>query len=157
MIRYTGARIKRVEDPRLLRGQGRYVDDLALPRMLHVAFVRSPHPHAVIRRVETSAASRTPGVVAVITADDLRDVRPLEPRLTGGAFIPTRWSALADGRVNFAGEAVAAVVGESAYATADGRESVAVEYEPLPAVTAIDAGNVVFRRAGSNGDVEAAF
>ena len=99
MIRYTGARIKRVEDPRLLRGQGRYVDDLALPRMLHVAFVRSPHPHAVIRRIETSAASRTPGVVAVITADDLRDVRPLEPKLTGGAFTPRSSDFLAESAI----------------------------------------------------------
>jgi len=74
-IRYTGARIKRVEDPRLLRGQGRYVGDIGLSRMLHVAFLRSPHAHAVIRGIDTVAASRAPGVVAVITADDLRDVR----------------------------------------------------------------------------------
>ena len=156
-IRYTGARIKRVEDPRLLRGQGRYVGDIGLSRMLHVAFVRSPHAHAAIHGIDTAAASRAPGVVAVITADDLRDVRPLEPRLTGGGFTKTRWPALADGRVNFAGEAVAAVVAECPYVAADGRERVAVEYDPLPAVTTVEGGTVVFRRVGSQGDVESAF
>ena len=157
MIRYTGARIRRVEDPRLLRGQGRYVGDIAMSRMLHIAFVRSPHAHAVIRGIDTVAASRLPGVVAVITSDDLRDVRPLEPRLTSDGFTPSRWPVLADGRVNFAGEAVAAVVAECPYAAADAREQVVVEYDALTAATTIDRGPVVFRQMGSRGDVESAF
>ncbi|MGH7389589.1 MAG: xanthine dehydrogenase family protein molybdopterin-binding subunit, partial [Candidatus Rokuibacteriota bacterium] len=103
-IRYTGARITRREDPRLLRGRGRYVDDLVLPRMLAMAFVRSPHAHAAIRGVDTAAALAVPGVLAVVTADDLRALaRPLRARLGGGGFTPLAWPPLADGRVHFCG------------------------------------------------------
>jgi carbon-monoxide dehydrogenase large subunit len=161
VIRLTGARVKRVEDPRLLRGQGRYVDDLGLPRMLRVMFVRSPHAHAVVRRVEADAARRVPGVVGVFTAADLRDARPLRPRLEGGGFTPTTWPPLAGDRVQFCGEAVAAVVADSAAAAADGRERVRVDYQPLPAVTsvdeALDQGRVLFQRYAKHGEVELAF
>src|SRR5262245_9270393 len=161
-IRYTGARIKRLEDPRLLRGRGRYLDDVVLPRMLAVGFVRSPHAHAAIRRVDATAALAAPGVAAVLTAGDLRAAaRPLRPRLEGGGFTPLAWPPLADGRVNFCGEAVAAVVAADARAAADGRELVHVDYEPLPAVTSIDdalaAGRVIFRREWRQGEVELAF
>jgi len=156
-IRYTGARVKRVEDPRLLRGQGRYVDDITLPRMLHVAFVRSPHAHAKIVTIDPDAAAALPGVVAVITKRDLGGVGALAPRLADSGFTPSQWPALADGRVNFAGEAVAAVVAETAYLAADARELVGVEYEPLPAATSLDRDRVVFRRSDRCGDVEAAF
>src|SRR5256884_826185 len=106
LIRYTGARVKRVEDPRLLRGRGRYLDDIVLPRMVSLAFVRSPHAHAAIRRVDASTARRLDGVLGVFTADDLRALaRPLAPRLDGDGFTPTAWPVLADGRVNFCGEA----------------------------------------------------
>src|SRR5207247_222635 len=95
--RLTGARVKRVEDPRLLRGRGRYLDDVVLPRMVSLAFVRSPHAHAVIRWVDASAARRLEGVLAVLTAGDLRSVaRPLAPRLDGDGFTPTAWPVLAD-------------------------------------------------------------
>src|SRR5437660_7655221 len=81
-LRYTGTRIKRLEDPRLLTGRGRYLDDLGLPRMLVASFVRSPYAHARIVRIDTAAARALPGVVAVVTADDLRAVtKPLAPRL----------------------------------------------------------------------------
>jgi carbon-monoxide dehydrogenase large subunit len=106
-IRYTGARIKRLEDRRLLRGQGRYVDDLVLPRMLRVAFVRSPHAHADIVSLDAAAARDVPGVVAVVTAPDL-GARPLAPRLQGSGFTPTAWPPLAEGRVHFSGQTVAA-------------------------------------------------
>jgi len=157
-----GARVKRVEDPRLLRGGGRYVADLVLPGMLSVAFVRSPHAHAEVREVDPARARALPGVVAVATAADLRDVtRPLAPRLDGGGFTPTAWPPLAWARVRFAGEAVAAVVAEQACLAADAREAVAVSYAPLPAVTSIDAGlaagQILFRRDWRRGDVEAAF
>ena len=83
-LRYTGTRIKRLEDPRLLTGRGRYLDDLGLPRMLFASFVRSPHAHARIVRIDAAAARALPGVVAVVTAEDLRTVtRPLSPRLDG--------------------------------------------------------------------------
>jgi carbon-monoxide dehydrogenase large subunit len=162
VIRLVGARVKRVEDPRLLRGRGRFVDDLVLPRMLRVAFVRSPHAHAEVRAVDAARAPAVPGVVAVVTGADLRPLaRPLAPRLAGGGFTPTAWPALADGRARFAGEAVAAVVAEDAYVAADAREQVAVEYAPLPPVTSMEAalaaGQVLFRRNGQRGDVDTAF
>ncbi len=160
--RYTGARVKRVEDPRLLLGRGRYVDDIVLPRMRHVAFVRSPHAHAAIRAIDASAARALAGVAGVFTAADLRPLaRPLAPRLEGDGFTPTAWPALADGVARFSGEAVAAVVASSPYVAADARELVAVEYEPLAAVISLDAalaaGCTLFRRDHRNGDVEGVF
>src|SRR5262249_14786656 len=86
-LRYTGMRIKRLEDPRLLAGRGRYLDDLGLPRMLVASFVRSPHAHARIVRIDASAARVLPGVIAVVTADDLSGVtKPLSPRLEGPGY-----------------------------------------------------------------------
>jgi carbon-monoxide dehydrogenase large subunit len=161
VIRLTGARVKRVEDPRLLRGRGRYVADLALPGMLSVAFVRSVHAHAEVREIDAARARAQPGVVAVATAADLRGaVRPLAPRLDGGGFTATAWLPLAEGRVRFVGEAVAAVIAERAPLAADGREAVAVSYAPLPAITSIDAGlaagQILFRRDWRRGDVDTA-
>ena len=154
--------MKRLEDPRLLRGAGRYLDDVVLARMLAVAFVRSPHPHAHVAAIDAAAARALPGVVAVVTAAELRGhARPLAPRLTGGGFSPTEWPALADGEVRFCGEAVAMVAAETPYLAADARELVRVEYEPLRAVASVDdalaADSVLFRRAASRGDVDGAF
>jgi carbon-monoxide dehydrogenase large subunit len=159
---YTGSRVRRLEDARLLRGQGRFVDDIVRPRMLHLAFVRSPYAHATMRAVDAGAASAIDGVVAVITARELAgDVRPLAPHLEGPGFTPTPWMPLAEGVVRFVGEPVAAVVAESACAAADGREAVAVDYAPRGAVVAIDAGlaagHVIIRRTGGRGDVDTAF
>src|SRR5438132_11856320 len=138
-IRYTGARVKRLEDPRLLRGRGRYVGDLTLAGLASVAFVRSPHAHALVRKIDVAAALELPGVIAVLTARDLDgQARPLVPRLGGGGFVPTEWPPLASDRVRFSGEAVAAVVAESAYIAADARERVGVEYEPLAALATIE-------------------
>lgn len=161
-MRHTGERLKRLEDPRLLRGAGCYLDDVVLPRMLAVAFVRSPYPHAHVAAVDVTAASALRGVVAVVTAAELRGaVRPLAPRLSGGGFSPTEWPPLADGEVRFCGEAVAAVAAETAYLAADGREAVRVEYEPLRALAGVDdalaADSVLFRRDGRRGDVDGAF
>ena len=92
-VRYTGASVRRVEDPRLLRGRGRFVDDIVLPRMLSLAFVRSPYAHAAVGAIAIGEALAVEGVTAVVTADDLRDVRPLAPRLSsrsaGDGFTPT--------------------------------------------------------------------
>jgi aerobic carbon-monoxide dehydrogenase large subunit len=159
-IRYTGERLKRLEDPRLLRGRGRYLDDLVLPRMLALAFVRSPHACAAVDTVDTRAARARADVVAVITADDVRDVGPLKPRLGGDGFTLTAWPALAGREVRFAGEAVAAVVAATPYAAADGCEAVRVGWAPQAAVTVLDEAlkdRVVFRRAHRRGDVDAAF
>jgi carbon-monoxide dehydrogenase large subunit len=154
--------VKRLEDPRLLRGAGRYLDDLVRPRMLAVAFVRSPHAHARVAAIDARAARALPGVAAVVTADDLRGLaRPLAPRLAGGGFTPTEWPALADGEVRFSGQAVAAVVADTPYVAADARERVRVAYEPLRALATVDdalaADRVLFRRGWRHGDVDAVF
>src|SRR5919108_2895765 len=160
-IRYTGERVKRLEDPRLLRGRGRYLDDLVVPRILALAFVRSPHARARLRTIDASAALALPGVAAVVTAAELGGVRPLAPRLGGEGFTPSTWPALADGEVHFAGEAIAAVVAATPYVAADACELVRAAYEPQPAITDIDgalaANRVVFRRAYRHGDVDAVF
>ena len=161
-LRYTGTSVKRVEDPRLLTGRARYLDDLVLPRMLFACFARSPHAHARIGRIDAAAATALPGVLAVVTADELRDVtKPLAPRLEGGGFTATAWPALADGVARFCGEAVAAVVASSASVAADARELIAVDWEPLPAVATLDAtlaaGRVLFQRRQRKGDVDGAF
>ena len=161
-LRYTGMRIKRLEDPRLLSGRGRYLDDLALPRMLFASFVRSPHAHARIVRIDAAAARALPGVVAVLTADDLRSAaKPLAPRLDGTGFTPTAWPALADGVARYCGEAVAVVVAASPYAAADARELVTVDWEPRPAVATIEQAlasrQILFERRYRQGDVEGAF
>ena len=128
---------RRLEDVRLLRGSGRYVDDIRLPEMLHLALVRSPHAHARVLRVHRAAAAQLPGVVRVVTAEDLGRVnRPLMPMVTSP---PPRCAAtqrpLAPDRVRFVGEAVAAVMAETRYAAADAAAAVGVDYEALPAVS----------------------
>src|SRR3989454_6147296 len=125
--------------------------------MVSLAFVRSPHAHAAIRRVDASTARRLDGVLGVFTADDLRALaRPLQPRLEGDGFTPTAWPALADGRVNFCGEAGAPVLATSCYVAADARELVRVEYEALPVLASIDAAlaadRVLFRPPPPQGD-----
>jgi carbon-monoxide dehydrogenase large subunit len=160
-IRYTGERIRRLEDPRLLRGGGRFLDDLALPRMLALAFVRSPHAHARVAAIDASAARALPGVAAVVTAADLGEVAPLAPRMLGEGFTPTACPPLAGGEVTFVGHAVAVVAADTAYIAADARELVRVEYEPRPALATMDqalsANRVLFRRTQSRGDVEGVF
>ena len=133
--RYLGAHVKRLEDSRLLAGQGRFLDDITLPGLLHAAFVRSTHAHAIVRAVDTEAARRAPGVVRVLTGRDLEgEVAPLVPRLEAPGFVPTAWPALAAERARFVGEPVAVVAAESPYAAVDGAAAVEVDYEPLPAV-----------------------
>jgi aerobic carbon-monoxide dehydrogenase large subunit len=126
-----GSALARVEDAELLTGAGCFVDDVPLPGALHVAFVRSPHPHAVITGVDVAAAGAAPGVVAVRTAVDLE-----LPAHHGFAVVNAELarSPLATERVRFVGEAVAVVAAESAAAAAGAAALVEVGYEPLPAV-----------------------
>lgn len=141
-----GQPVRRVEDPRLLRGEGRYADDLAPPEALFAAFVRSPHAHAVIDRLDASAALSVKGVVAVITGEDLRRAGrgslPCAlsfPQEDGTpARMPPRL-ALPHDRVRFVGEAVAMVVAETAAAARDGAEAVAIDWRPLDPVIGIAA------------------
>jgi carbon-monoxide dehydrogenase large subunit len=170
--RYIGAQVRRVEDPRLIQGQGQYLDDIRLDGLLHAAFVRSPHAHARIVTVDTAAALRVSGVYAALTGRDLEGaVKALAPRLDAPGFIPTAWPALAPERARFVGEAVAAVAADSVYVAADARDLVAVEYAPLSALAdmtvALAAGapslhaehtsNVLFERLHSRGDVDREF
>jgi aerobic carbon-monoxide dehydrogenase large subunit len=154
--------VRRLEDPRLLTGRARFIDDLALSKMLAVSFVRSPYAHARIKRIEATAARALPGVVAVVTADELRPLaKPLAPRVEGGGFTPTAWPALADGVARFCGEAVVAVVATSAQIAADARELVSIDWTPLPVVATLEqalaANQVLFHRRHRAGDVDGAF
>ncbi len=138
---WIGRPVRRLEDARLLTGQGRYTDDLALPGQLHCAFVRSPHAHARIGGIDTAAARALPGVVAVYTGRDLiEDGLGALPFLhlhkrPGGQPIeaPPRHALTVD-VARFVGDAVAMVVAETRQQAKDGAEAVEVAWEPLPAV-----------------------
>src|SRR5436190_6166363 len=138
-----GASIKRREDPRLITGKGSFVDDLRVPGTTHAAFVRSPHAHAKIARIDASAAKKLKGVVAVYTGKDLVDggVKPIPVGwLIPGIKIPARHPIAVD-RARYMGEAVAVVIAESPYIARDAAELVEVDYQPLPAVA--DAAKAV--------------
>jgi aerobic carbon-monoxide dehydrogenase large subunit len=131
-IRGLGHRVKRKEDDRFIRGRGNYVDDLALPGMLHMAILRSPYAHAKINGVDTSAAAAVPGVVAVVTGELMAQHNlAWMPTLSGDTE-----AVLATDKVRFQGQEVAAVVAEDLYTAKDALELIAVDYEPLePVVT----------------------
>jgi carbon-monoxide dehydrogenase large subunit len=169
--RLVGASVKRREDGRLLAGRARYLDDLALPGLLHIAVVRSPHAHARVRWIEADAARRGHGVVAVLTLEDLPYCAGSVPPLVPAAGIRTYvHPVLAGAVVRHVGEAVAVVVGETAYMAADAAERLVVDYEPLAAAVTVDAAlapgaprvhadwpdNLAGVCAGAVGDVAAA-
>jgi carbon-monoxide dehydrogenase large subunit len=138
-----GAVVKRKEDPRLLTGASTYVSDINLPGLCHVAFVRSPHAHARIGKIDASAALARPGVRMVLTGKDLVGVcAPLpvdgESAEGGGASVASvgrKRYPLSVGRVRYVGEPVAAVVATTEAAAIDAAGEVQVDWEPLPAVT----------------------
>src|SRR5215207_8864301 len=153
--RYSGMRVARVEDPRLLTGRGTYVDDVRLPGMLHACFVRSPFARAGIRGTDASAALAAPGVRAVFTAADLNPHAKEQWHTSIGPRGPeTPRPPLADDEVRFAGDPVALVVADSLYLAEDAAELVDVDYEPRPAIidyrTAPDATDLVHEQHGSN-------
>jgi carbon-monoxide dehydrogenase large subunit len=173
-----GAQVKRKEDPRLITGTSTYVTDVTLPGMQWVAFVRSPHAHARIKRIDTKPALQVPGVRMVVTGEEIRKLAKALPPASASAEGGT--SSNAPGRQHWAlstevvrhvGEAVAAVVADSDYAAHDGVEAVVVDWEPLPAVTDIFAalapgapqlhpdapGNVEHKNQIKGGDPDAAF
>src|SRR5919108_3695275 len=123
-------RLKRKEDPRFIRGQGNYVDDVHLPGMLHGAVLRSPVAHARIKSIDTSAALQHPKVHAVITGKDL-DAQGLAWAPTLSADVQ---AVLALDKVSFQGQEVAFVVADDHYSARDALELIDVDYEPLPAV-----------------------
>jgi carbon-monoxide dehydrogenase large subunit len=168
-----GARVKRGDDPRLLTGRGRYVDDVTLPRMVHAAFVRSLHAHARLVRVDLDRARRAPGVVGLLTGDDTaklckpyRGVLLHYKGMKTGAMVP-----LAVDRVRYVGEPIVAIAAETRAAADDAAALIGVEYEPLSAVLSPDAAlaagaplihpelddNVLYETRLTAGDVERAF
>lgn len=167
----VGQRIKRTEDPRLLTGNGRYVDDIDRAGLLHVAVLRSDQPHARIRGIDVGAAFAVPGVVAIFDAGDIAgDFRPAIPTSRMKGYYATPFRPLAEGKVRYVGEPVVAVVAESRYAAEDALELISIDYEPLPfAIRQVDAvaddapllheeagSNVIIARTFNRGDVEAA-
>ena len=173
MTTYTGQSIKRFEDHRLLTGQSSYVDDMPRPGMLNALLIRSPHGHARIRSIDATAAVVLPGVVAVITAQDMPEIAQLPTRESADAdeLHPPRHPALAVDKVCYAGQPVAIVLAENIYTAEDAVELVAIDYEILPAV--IDpreatsdgvpiiheqfGSNVVLRTVNAGGNLDAAF
>jgi len=143
----SGKSVRRVEDENLLKGEGVFADDVSLPNQAHVFFLRSPHPHARIVSIDKRAASAMPGVLVIVTGDDLvrEGVKPLPSsvdfkRADGSPSASPPRHALAVGAVRFVGEAVTAVIAETAAQARDAAEAIEVRYETLPAVTeAVDA------------------
>src|SRR2546422_7175158 len=141
--RLMGAEVKRKEDPRLITGRASYVTDVVLPGMRHVAFVRSPHAHARITKIDASAAAKRPGVFKVVTGQEIRGLcapLPLEGASAEGSGargdnIGRKHYPLSVDRVRHVGEAVAAVIATSEALAVDAAAEVVVDWEPLPAVT----------------------
>ena len=175
--RNVGARVRRVEDPRILTGRGRYVDDVVLPGMLHAAFLRSQVPHGRLVSLDVSEALSLPGVVAVYTGEDMKRLTKaaqagavsgmnLAPGFKAGSFYP-----LATDKVRYVGDPIALVVAESRYVAEDALELIVEDIEMLdPVVTyedAVDPGrprvwdelddNVNMEAELTLGDVDAAF
>ena len=140
-----GVRLRRNEDARLLTGQALFVDDLELPGLLHVAFLRSPHAHARLGAIDAARARALPGVVAIYTAADLGDYwrpGPLlvpPPPVPGALFHQRTQVPLAKGKVRHVGEPIAAVVAESRYLAEDALAEIAVDYEFLDAAVDLEA------------------
>lgn len=154
----VGAPVKRREDPRLITGQATYVDDIKLYGMLHMAVLRSPYGHARIKSINTEAARKHPGVVAVYTAEDLKGaVGPVAcavplGKITEGMGIR---NALAEGKVRFYGDPVAVVIADDRYTARDARDLIEVDYEPLPAAIDVEkamqeGAPLVYEEFGTN-------
>src|SRR5689334_20303812 len=126
-----GHRMKRKEDPRFLQGKGRYVDDVKLPGMVYMDIVRSPYAHAKILKIDASAALATPGVLAVITGEDLKKAGNLHWMPT---FMSDTQMVLPIDKVVYYAQEVCVVVATDRYIAADAVEKVQVDYEPLEAV-----------------------
>src|SRR5258708_14115223 len=174
-----GASVVRKEDRRFISGKGRYVDDVKLVGMSYAHFVRSPHAHAKVKSIDSSAATSMPGVLAVLTGQQIVDDRV--GNLICGWGITSKdgspmkmgaWPAMAPETVRFVGQAVAVVIAESKNLARDAAEAVVVEYEELPAVADVRSaikpgapqlhpeapGNVVYDWAlGDEAAVNAAF
>src|SRR5256714_902697 len=170
MSKYVGQRIKRAEDPRLIKGQAHYVDDIGLPNTLHVAFVRSMYAHARINGIDTAEASKAAGVVAVYTGKDIASkVGPVPCAAALPDLKVPDYRVLATDKVLFVGHPIAAVVATDKYLARDAVELIAVDYEELPAVVDVEAAakggpvihekfgdNIAYKLTSGEGDIDAA-
>ena len=153
---YVGQPIERVEDLRLLRGRGQFVDDLYFDGMLHAAILRSSVPHGRLLRVDTTAATALAGVVTVVTAAEVGNPVPTIPlRLAPMAgLIPYEQPVIATGKVRYVGEPIAVVIAESAAIAEDALELITLEIEALPPCvdtrTAAANRSLLFEEVGTN-------
>ncbi len=169
--KWFGQPVLRKEDRRFLTGQGRYAGDISLPGMLHAAFVRSPYAHAKIVRIDAERALAMPGVVTVLSGEEVRELTDPAQQVLQAPYDQLRDYCLAVGTARHAGEAVAAVVATDPYLAADAAEAIEVEYEPLPPVSDVEhamapdapvvhenlPSNVVWHDTFTYGDVDGAF
>ncbi len=132
---YVGAPVQRLEDKKFLTGRGRYVDDIVLPRQLYAHFVRCPHAHAEIKKIKTSRAEKAPGVVAVVTGEDIDDLGDVPPNWVMPGSIVKGRPPLAREIVRHSGEGVAVVIAEAAPQAADAAELIDVQYSKLVPLT----------------------
>src|SRR5713226_6255828 len=131
--RVLGRSVPRLEDPALVTGHGRFVGDISFPHQLHMRVVRSPYAHAELRNIDIAAALAAPGVVAVWTGADIADLPPIDFRDPAGeALRPYRQPLLAQGRLRYVGEPVAAVFATDPYLAEDAADLVTIEAEELP-------------------------
>ena len=158
--RWAGKRVQRLEDPAMLTGATSYVTDVQLPRMLELAFVRSPAPNARVTSIDVEAARSVPGVRTVLGPEDLAHVHPTTDFVDLESALKTPRVTLPGDRVRYVGEPVAAVVADDRYAAEDGADAVIVALEPFddhePIHDGIPDGRY-FRQAAAHGDVDAAF
>ena len=166
-----GARVQRLEDPRLLSGHGSYVDDYRFPDTLAVAFRRSEHSHARITQIDCAAASQMPGVVGVFVADDIATkAKTIRATSRMKDYHATDFTPLAADKVRYVGEPIVAVVAENRYLAEDALEEISIEFDPLPEVVDPEAAlensaphlhheagtNILAARVFSRGDVDGA-
>lgn len=168
--KYVGQRVKRTEDPRLIKGLAHYVDDIRLPDMLHVSFVRSVYSHARIKGIDASAALQLPGVVAVYTgADVAQKIGPVPCASALPDLKVPDYRVLAQEKALFVGHPIAAVVANDRYVARDAVDLVMVDYEDLPAVVDVEeaaknspviheafGNNIAYKLTAGEGDIEAA-
>lgn len=169
--RFLGGHVRRVEDPRLIQGQARYVDDLHVPGLLHLAFVRSPHAHARIRGRDVERARQAPGVALVLTGPDLTGLSPKPMTVAPVGYRVPPHTPLAVDAARYVGQPVAAVVAAERYGARDGADLVEIDYQALPTVldpiealrpgaprvhASLDS-NLAFEHGYTVGDVEGAF
>lgn len=152
--KWVGRPLPRLEDARLVQGQGVFADDYKLEGMLYLQLVRSPYAHARITRVDVSKAAAAPGVVCTLTGAELPSISHPFPEIGPGAGQKVEDYALAINKVRYQGEPVAAVVAESRHAAEDAAELVEVEYDPLPVVMtpedALQSDSLLHDEAGTN-------